>query len=76
MKTLSLSILKAKQLMLKLIERIEMSQVLLFTSLKYLRSNSAHNQPINPTAFSHLGFLKILGWLFGYKFVVLISSIK
>lgn len=73
---LSLSLHQAKQLMLKLIEQIEMPQVLLFTSLKYLRSNSAHNQPINPTAFSHLGFLKILGGLLRYKFVVLSCSIN
>ncbi len=34
------------------------------------------NQPINPTAFSHSGFLKFLGWLFRLKFVVLSSSIN
>ena len=34
------------------------------------------NQPINPTAFSHLGFPNFSAWFFRYKFVVLSSTIN
>lgn len=37
---------------------------------------SAYNQPINPTAFSHSAFFKLLAWLFRYKYFVKGSSIN